>query len=151
MSLKVTEARQGIRNKVEKCFGVLFVEFVEELPHQVSNLKVWVSEYDCKVAKVRLNLDHIIQRQMSDDGQGIFPDIRVPIMEVLVEATNVGLNYIWKSVKQVAHRNNQVVFDYCTNIGALEQPYQVRELFLTVAATQAHHLAVCKHTDYLQL
>jgi hypothetical protein len=99
----ITEPTQGIRYEVEKHFGVLLVHLVKKLFDQRLNFRVRVLEKQSNIAHVTLDLDHIVERQMGDDGEGGLPDPRILLVEVHVQVAVVGLDDVGKSVEKVAH------------------------------------------------
>ena len=84
---------------------------MEKLLYQAFNFRILVLEEQGHIAHIALDLDHIIEGEMGDDSEGGLSDLRILLMQVLIEILVIGFDDVGEAVKQIAHSDDYVVFD----------------------------------------
>ena len=103
---------------------------MEKLFNQTLYLLITILKQKGHIAHITFNFDHIVQREMSDNSQSGLPHSGILLMKILVEVSVVRLNYVWKTVQEITHSNNDVVFSSGGHNRTVEQSDYMRKLLL---------------------
>lgn len=72
-------------------------------------------------------------------------------MQILIEILVIGFNDVGEAMQQIAHSDDDVVFDDRVDAAVVEELDDMRELLLAEVGAQTHEFAVGQHADDLKL